>query len=156
MRADLHFSTCIHTVHIAFAHLQDEQKVLYVSTACRSPSSFHFEKEKEKKKYNNVCHIPLDKLIWIFNLILQEAQFKMQRMKVANYMHSVQGSNCFMKWCIAKCCPQDDRLFKGPAFMAHEDTSVCVSAAIMGGLLGGSRRIEPQEWIFLAWQEIST
>lgn len=69
----------------------------------------------------------------------------MQRMKVANYMHSVQGSNCFMKWCIAKCCPRDDRLFKGPAFMVHEDTSVCVSAAIMGGLLGGSGRIEPQE-----------
>lgn len=69
----------------------------------------------------------------------------MQRMKVPNYMHSMQGFNCFMKWCIAKCCPQDDRLFKGPAFMVHEDTSVCVSAAIMGEFLDGSRRIEPQE-----------
>lgn len=53
-------------------------------------------------------------------------------MKVANYMHSARGSNCFMKWCIAKCCPQDDRLFKGPAFIAREDTSVCVSATIVG------------------------
>lgn len=50
MHADLHFSTCIHTVHLACAHVQDEQKVLYVSTACRSPSSFHFEKKKKKKK----------------------------------------------------------------------------------------------------------
>lgn len=39
---------------------------------------------------------------------------------------------CFMKWCIAKCCPQDDQLFKGLAFMVHEDTSVCVLVAIMG------------------------
>lgn len=81
----------------------------------------------------------------------------MQRMKVPNYMHSVQGSNCFMKWCIAKCCPQDDRLFKGPAFMVHEDTSVCVSAAIMEGVSGWQQAYRAARMNFLeAWQEIST
>lgn len=67
MHADLHFSTCIHAVHLACAHVQDEQKVLCASTARRSPGSFHFEKKWEGKKkrnrYNNVCHIPLDKSI---------------------------------------------------------------------------------------------
>lgn len=56
----------------------------------------------------------------------------MQWMKVVNYMHSVQAFHCFMKWCIAKCCPQDDQLFKGLAFMVYEDTSVCVLVPIMG------------------------
>lgn len=41
-----------------------------------------------------------------------------------------------MKWCIAKCCPRSHRLFKGPAFTVHEDTSVCASARYNVGGVG--------------------
>lgn len=43
------------------------------------------------------------------------------------------GLHCFLKWCIAKCCPQDDQLFKGLALYGEdEDTSVCVLVPLMG------------------------
>lgn len=62
-------------------------------------------------------------------------------------IHALRARLHFIvKCCIAKCCPQDDQLFKGLAFILYEDTSVCFLVFVMGVRRG--RNIQPQEFIF--------
>lgn len=62
MQGEIHFlgMLAVHAVHTS-VHIQMNEAI----TA--------FILLLKKKNNNNLCHIPPDKLIWIFNLILQKA-----------------------------------------------------------------------------------